>query len=65
MQPPTITGLRIRSVNDAHVVFHAVYLNRLPIVSRRLDTEERRSITSGSVFVWEERGSNTEATGVS
>jgi hypothetical protein len=35
------------------------------MVTRRLDTEERRAITSGSVFVWEERGPNPEATGVS
>jgi len=35
------------------------------MVSRRLDPEERRSISSGCVFVWEERGPNAEATGVS
>ncbi|KAF9257974.1 hypothetical protein L218DRAFT_1005584 [Marasmius fiardii PR-910] len=64
MQRPTITVLRIRSPADAHVIFHAVSLNLLPIVSRRLDTEERRSISSGCVFVWEERGSNAEATGL-
>ncbi|KAK1222769.1 hypothetical protein PQX77_014378 [Marasmius sp. AFHP31] len=64
MQRPTITVLRIRSTADAHVIFHAVSLNLLPIVSRRLDTEERRSISSGCVFVWEERGSNAEATGL-
>jgi len=34
------------------------------MVSRRLDTEERRAIRSGCVYVWEERGSNTEATGL-
>lgn len=34
------------------------------MVGRRLDTEERRNISSGSVFVWEERGANAEATGV-
>ncbi|KAK7043224.1 hypothetical protein VNI00_008578 [Paramarasmius palmivorus] len=64
MQRPTITVLRIRSPADAHVIFHAVSLNLLPMVSRRLDTEERRSISSGCVFVWEERGSNAEATGL-
>ena len=31
---------------------------------RRLDAEERRAITSGNVYVWEERGSSTEATGL-
>ncbi|KAK7040130.1 SCF ubiquitin ligase complex subunit cdc4 [Paramarasmius palmivorus] len=59
-----LTALRIRSAADAHVIFHAVWLNLLPMVSRRLDTEERRSISSGCVFVWEERESNTEATGL-
>jgi hypothetical protein len=34
------------------------------MVARRLDTEERRAINSGCVFVWEERGANAEATGV-
>ncbi|TFK70634.1 hypothetical protein BDN72DRAFT_896321 [Pluteus cervinus] len=64
MQLPTCTGIRVRSPSDAHVIFHAVGLGLLPIVSRRLDTEERRRITSGNVFVWEERGPNAEATGL-
>ncbi|GLB37789.1 putative gti1/Pac2 family protein [Lyophyllum shimeji] len=34
------------------------------MVSRRLDTDERRYIMSGCVFVWEERGPNAEATGL-
>jgi hypothetical protein len=63
-QQPTCTGLRVRTPSDAHVIFHAVSLNLLPIVSRRLDTEERRGISSGCVYVWEERGPNAEATGV-
>lgn len=54
-----------RSPPDAQVIFHAVAVGVLPMVTRRLDTEERRAITSGSVFVWEERGPNPEATGVS
>ncbi|KAJ2961546.1 hypothetical protein NUW54_g14381 [Trametes sanguinea] len=49
MQLPTCTGLRIRSMSDAHVIFHAVTLGILPIVSRRLDIEERRYIHSGCV----------------
>lgn len=65
MQCPTCTQLRIRTPLDAHVIFHAVFLGLLPIVSRRLDTEERRAICPGCVFVWEERGPNTEATGAS
>jgi len=64
MQRPTCNGLRVRSPADAQVIFHAVSLNILPMVSRRLDTEERRAISSGCVFVWEERGPNSEATGL-
>jgi hypothetical protein len=64
MQRPTCTGLRVRSPSDAQVIFHAVSLNVLPMVARRLDMEERRAIVSGCVFVWEERGPNAEATGL-
>ncbi|KAL1746552.1 Gti1/Pac2 family-domain-containing protein [Schizophyllum fasciatum] len=56
-QPPTCTNLRVRTPEDARVIFHAVALNILPLVTRRLDNEERRSIASGSVYVWEERQS--------
>jgi len=65
MQPPTCMAIRIRSVQDAHTVFHAVMTGILPMVTRRLDTEERRAVRSGNVYVWEERGRHTEATGVS
>lgn len=54
-----------RSPQDAQVIFHAVALGVLPMVTRRLDAEERRAISSGNVYVWEERGPNPEATGVS
>ncbi|CAA7261806.1 unnamed protein product [Cyclocybe aegerita] len=64
MQPPTCQGLRIRSTNDALVVFHGVALGMLHMVTRRLDTDERRAISSGCVYVWEERGPNAEATGL-
>ncbi|KAG0701274.1 Gti1/Pac2 family-domain-containing protein [Suillus ampliporus] len=64
MQQPTCTSLRVRSPHDAQIIFHAVALNVLPMVTRRLDTEERRSISSGCVFVWEERGPSPEATGL-
>ena len=65
MQRPTCTEIRVRSVSDALVIFYAVSKGLLPIVSRRLDSEERRCIRSGSVYVWEERGPDAEATGVS
>ncbi|KAJ7451860.1 Gti1/Pac2 family-domain-containing protein [Mycena galericulata] len=65
MQSPTCTGIRVRSPTDAHVIFHAVSLGILPMITRRLDTEERRAISSGCVFVWEERGGpNTEPMGL-
>ncbi|KAI8993968.1 hypothetical protein BD414DRAFT_268926 [Trametes punicea] len=60
MQLPTCTGIRIRSVSDARIIFHAVTLGILPIVSRRLDIEERRYIHSGCVCVWEERNASGE-----
>ena len=64
MQQPTCTNLRIRSVADAHAVFNAVEQRYLPMISRRLDSEERRSIRSGCVYVWEERVPDSDATGV-
>ncbi|KAI0001264.1 Gti1/Pac2 family-domain-containing protein [Russula compacta] len=64
MQRPTCTDIRVRSVSDALVIFYAVSIGVLPIVSRRLDSEERRCIRSGSVYVWEERGPDAEATGL-
>ncbi|CAK5265384.1 unnamed protein product [Mycena citricolor] len=65
LQHPTCTGLRVRTTADAHVIFHAVTLGILPIITRRLDTDERRAITSGCVFVWEERGTgNAEPMGL-
>ncbi|EEB92400.1 hypothetical protein MPER_09096 [Moniliophthora perniciosa FA553] len=64
MQRATCTGLRIRSPSDARVIFHAVLLNVLPMVTRRLDSEERSLITPGTVYVWEERGPQAEITGV-
>ncbi|KAJ7143422.1 hypothetical protein C8R43DRAFT_1089020 [Mycena crocata] len=63
MQSPTCTNLRIRSPSDVRVVFHAVLLELLPMVTRRLDSEERGLIVPGSVYVWEERGAHAEITG--
>jgi Gti1/Pac2 family transcription factor len=64
MQSPTCSNLRVRSTRDAHMLFYAVMCRILPIVTRRLDTEERRAVRPGNVYVWEERGPNSEATGV-
>jgi len=35
-------------------VFEAVRLGILPLIKRRLTSEERDYLTSGNVFVWEE-----------
>ncbi|KAF8970218.1 Gti1/Pac2 family-domain-containing protein [Flammula alnicola] len=64
MQHPTLQNVRIRSTRDALQVFHGVAINRLPLITRRLDAEERRNIIPGNVYVWEERGANTEPTGL-
>ncbi|KAF9063397.1 Gti1/Pac2 family-domain-containing protein [Rhodocollybia butyracea] len=64
MQRATCTNIRIRSPSDARVIFHAVLLSILPMVTRRLDAEERSLITPGSCYVWEERGPHAELTGV-
>ncbi|KAF8971096.1 Gti1/Pac2 family-domain-containing protein [Flammula alnicola] len=64
MQQPTCIGLRVRTPADAHVLFHAVYEGILRMITRRLDTDERRAISSGCVYIWEERGPNAEATGM-
>ena len=64
MQQPTCTNIRIRSTRDAHIIFHAVSLNILPIISRRLDADERAALRSGCVYAWEERGPHTEVTGL-
>ncbi|KAH8116017.1 Gti1/Pac2 family-domain-containing protein [Phellopilus nigrolimitatus] len=64
MQCPTLMNVRIRSTRDANQIFYAVARNVLPMTVRRLDAEERRAITSGNVYVWEERGANSEATGL-
>lgn len=52
MQRPTLQNVRIRSTHDAFLVFTAVANNCLPLITRRLDAEERRSIVSGNVYVW-------------
>lgn len=52
MQLPTLQNVRIRSTRDALQVFYAVAMNRLPLITRRLDAEERRAIVAGNVYVW-------------
>ncbi|KAI0944250.1 hypothetical protein AcW1_002005 [Taiwanofungus camphoratus] len=50
----TIPALHLRDARDAHVVFEAVRLNILPLITRRLTATEREQLKSGNVFVWEE-----------
>ena len=64
MQVPTCTDMRVRNVRDAHTIFHGVMLHKLPMITRRLDTEERRAVRPGNVYVWEERGRNADASNV-
>ncbi|KAJ7637149.1 Gti1/Pac2 family-domain-containing protein [Roridomyces roridus] len=63
MQQPTLRNIRIRSTRDAVAVFYGVARNILPLITRRLDAEERLSIVAGCCFVWEENA-NSEATGL-
>lgn len=45
----------VRSHADAIKLFEACRLGLLPRVQRRLSEKERQSVTSGSVFIWEEK----------
>lgn len=45
-------------------VLHAVRLQLRPMVTRRLDDDERLALRPGCVYVWEERSNNPlEVTG--
>ncbi|KAG9309226.1 Gti1/Pac2 family-domain-containing protein [Chiua virens] len=63
-QKPTCTNVRIRSTRDAHKIFYAVQRRLLPMITRRLDADERLALRSGCVYAWEERGPHTEITGL-
>ncbi|KAM5539546.1 hypothetical protein V8D89_006655 [Ganoderma adspersum] len=52
--PATHPALHLRDARDAHVVFEAVRLGVLPLITRRLTANEREQLVSGNVFVWEE-----------
>jgi Gti1/Pac2 family transcription factor len=64
MQQPTCTNTRIRSTSDAQKIFLAVQRKILPKITRRLDADERASLKSGCVYAWEERGAQTDVTGL-
>jgi hypothetical protein len=44
----------IRDARDALILFEAVRLNILPLITRRLNGNERSHLKSGNIFVWEE-----------
>lgn len=46
--------LDVRDVHDAQIVLEAVRREMLPIVRRRLLSNEREELKSGHVYVWEE-----------
>lgn len=64
MQHPTLRNVRVRSTRDALQLFYAVARHVLPMITRRLDAEERRAIAPGNVYIWEERCANAEITGL-
>ncbi|KAH0828184.1 Gti1/Pac2 family-domain-containing protein [Lanmaoa asiatica] len=63
-QRPTCINVRIRSTRDAHKIFYGVQRRVLPMITRRLDADERLALRSGCVYAWEERGPHTEITGL-
>lgn len=65
MQMPTLQDVKVRNAEDAHVLFHAVALGKLSMIRKRLDSQERRWIRSGCVYVWEQRNFHYAANNVS
>ncbi|KAI0040444.1 hypothetical protein FA95DRAFT_1566379 [Auriscalpium vulgare] len=63
MQQPTLQNVRIRTAQDALQVFFGVARNALTLLTRRLDADERKSIRSGNVYVWEDRSATTSDSG--
>ncbi|KAI0001259.1 hypothetical protein BJV74DRAFT_897552 [Russula compacta] len=62
MMSPTCSNIRVRTARDAEIIFHAVRLGILPMVTQRLGSEERMALCTGCVYVWEERsGSLSES----
>jgi len=52
MQQPTCSNVRIQSTDDAHVIFHAVAMNYIPMIHRRLDTDERKQVRRMGIERW-------------
>ncbi|KZT29172.1 hypothetical protein NEOLEDRAFT_704217 [Neolentinus lepideus HHB14362 ss-1] len=64
MQQPTLREFRLRNVQDALKVFYACYLGILPLITRRLDNEERQALRPGDAYVWEGRNPQTDVSGL-
>lgn len=64
MQQPTCTGVKVRTIDDAFLIFYAVSQGILPIVRQRLSTKERRNLKAGDVYCWEQRGRDADTTEV-
>ncbi|EPQ57073.1 hypothetical protein GLOTRDRAFT_73605, partial [Gloeophyllum trabeum ATCC 11539] len=64
MQQPTLRDFRLRNVQDALKVFYACHLGILPLITRRLDNEERQALRPGDAYVWEGRNPQTDVSGL-
>ena len=62
-QQPTLEGVRIRTAQDAMLVFFGVARGILTLLTRRLDADERKAIEPGHVYVWEDRSATTSDSG--
>ncbi|KAI0030358.1 Gti1/Pac2 family-domain-containing protein [Vararia minispora EC-137] len=62
-QQPTLTNVRIRTAQDALLVFYGVARGVLTLLTRRLDADERKAIRPGHVYVWEDRSATTSDSG--
>ncbi|VDC07490.1 unnamed protein product [Peniophora sp. CBMAI 1063] len=62
-QQPTLEGVRIRTAQDAMLVFYGVARGILTLLTRRLDADERKAIEPGHVYVWEDRSATTSDSG--
>ena len=62
-QQPTLEGVRIRTEQDALLVFYGVARGILTLLTRRLDADERKAIEPGHVYVWEDRSATTSDSG--
>ena len=55
MQLPTLVNVHVHTTEEAHKIFYAVELGRLPKIEKRLDAHERAALRPGNVYVWEDK----------